>query len=234
LAYRIDGAEDAPVVVLSNSFGTTWELWDAQLPELTRHFRVVRYDLPGHGHSDLPEGPLSVESMAEDVSELLDRLGINQVSFCGLSLGGMIGMALALQAPDRIDRLVLCCTAACLGPSEVWDERVRTVRTDGLGAISAGSLRLFFTPAFLAREPATTERFREMLVTTHVDGYVACCLAIRDWDVRERLHALRTPTLVIAGAQDFATTVGHAEWLATSPCGTRSTSRSALCECRKA
>ena len=213
IAYRIDGPECAPSLVLSNSLGTTWRLWDAQIPELSRRFRVVRYDHPGHGQSGLPDAPLSVDSMARDVLELLDRIEVARASFCGLSLGGMVGMELALLAPDRIDRLVLACTAARLGPVDGWDERVRAVRAVGLDAISSSSLELFFTPAFLAARRATAERFSRMLMATTLEGYIACCEAIRDWDARERISSIRAPTLVIAGAQDAATTLEHAALL---------------------
>ena len=120
VGYRIDGPEATSTLVLASSLGTTWELWDAQLPSLARDFRVVRYDHPGHGRSPTPESPVTVESLADDVVDLLDALGLERVSFCGLSLGGMVGMALALRAPERLDRLVLCCTAAHLGPVEGW------------------------------------------------------------------------------------------------------------------
>lgn len=123
LEHRLDGPEGAPVVVLSNSLGTTYEMWDAQLPVLARGFRVLRYNGRGHGGSEVPDGPYAIEDLGRDVVHLLDSLGIREFSFCGLSLGGMVGMWVASEIPERVQRLALCCTAAKLGPPEMWDER---------------------------------------------------------------------------------------------------------------
>jgi 3-oxoadipate enol-lactonase len=203
--YRTDGPEEKPALVLSSSLGTTTELWDAQLPGLARDFRVLRYDHPGHGRSAVPHGPLTVESLADGVVELLDRLELERVSFCGLSLGGMVGMALALAAPDRLDRLVLCCTAAHLGPADGWHERARRVRAGGTAAVADVVLERWFTERFRKRQAATSARFRAMLETISREGYAACCEAIADWDARERIGAIRARTLVVAGAEDVAT-----------------------------
>ncbi|HLG08603.1 MAG TPA: 3-oxoadipate enol-lactonase [Gaiellaceae bacterium] len=213
LAHLIDGPETKPVLVLSSSLGTTWELWDAQLGELTRHFRVLRYDHPGHGRSETPAGPITVEALAEGVVELLDRLELERASFCGLSLGGMVGMALALEAPERVDRLVLCCTAAFLGPAEGWHERARLVRAGGTAAIAERVLERWFTERFHAEHPVTVTRFREMLEATPRGGYAACCEAIARWDARTSLGAIRAPTLVVAGAEDVATPPDDAAFL---------------------
>ena len=185
VAHVIDGSETKPVLVLSNSLGTTWALWDAQLGELTRHFRVLRYDHPGHGRSEAPSGPTTVEALAAGVVELLDRLGLERVSFCGLSLGGMVGMALALEAPERVDRLALCCTAAHLGPPEGWHERARLVRAAGTAAIAERVLERWFTQRYRDESPATVRRFRETLEATPPEGYATCCEAIASWDARK-------------------------------------------------
>jgi len=223
LAYRIDGPRAKPVLVLSSSLGTTSDLWDAQLPALGRDFRVLRYDHPGHGRSAVPDGPVTMEALARDVVELLDRIEVERVSFCGLSLGGMVGMALALRAPERIDRLVLCCTAAYLGPPEGWLQRARLVRAEGTSAVADAQIQRWFTERFRTDQPETVARFRAMLEETSSEGYAACCEAIRDWDARRSIHAIHAPTLVIAGAEDPATTVEHGSLIADAIAGAQLT-----------
>jgi 3-oxoadipate enol-lactonase len=198
-------------LVLSSSLGTTSALWDGQMPALERHLRVVRYEHRGHGDSDVPPGPYTVEELAGDVIELLDRLELERVSFCGLSLGGMVGMSLALQAPERVDRLVLCCTSAYLGPPETWFERARLVRAEGVAAVADAVLGRWFTETFHAEQPQLVARFRHMLVSTPREGYAACCEAVGQWDARDLLHAVSAPTLVIAGAEDPATPPEHGQ-----------------------
>ena len=216
VAYRIDGHEAMPSLVLASSLGTTWELWDAQLPSLVEDFRVVRYDHPGHGRSPIPDASLTVESLADGVVELIDALDLERVSFCGLSLGGMVGMALALRAPERVDRLVLCCTAAHLGPVEGWYERAEVVRARGLSAIADAVLGRWFTQRFRDESPVTIARFREMLEGTPAEGYAACCEAIARWDARSDVSAIRAPTLVISGDDDVATPPQDGAFLAGS------------------
>jgi 3-oxoadipate enol-lactonase len=213
VAHVVDGPVARPVLVLSSSLGTTWELWDAQLVELARHFRVLRYDHPGHGRSEAPPGPITIEALAGGLVELLDRLELERVSFCGLSLGGMVGMALALEAPERVDRLVLCCTAAYLGPAEGWHDRARLVRAGGTAAIAERVLERWFTERLRTERPAVVSRFREMLQATPREGYAACCEAIASWDARTSLGAIRAPTLVIAGEEDVATPPDDAVFL---------------------
>jgi len=216
VAYRIDGQATKPGLVLSSSLGTTSDLWDAQLPALERDFRVVRYDHPGHGRSPVADEPVTIEALAGGVVGLLDRLELEQASFCGLSLGGMVGMALAFEAPERVDRLVLCCTAAHLGPPAGWYERARLVRAGGTTAIAERVLERWFTERFRTEHPAVGTRFREMLEATPREGYAACCDAIARWDARTRIGAIRAPTLVIAGAEDVATPPEDAAFLAES------------------
>jgi 3-oxoadipate enol-lactonase len=216
VAYRIDGHEAMPSLVLASSLGTTWELWDAQLPSLVEDFRVVRYDHPGHGRSPIPDASLTVESLADGVVELIDALDLERVSFCGLSLGGMVGMALALRAPERVDRLVLCCTAAHLGPVEGWYERAEVVRARGTSAIAGAVLGRWFTQRFRDESPVTIARFREMLEGTPAEGYAACCEAIARWDARSDVSAIRAPTLVISGDDDVAAPPQDGAFLAGS------------------
>lgn len=212
--YRLDGPGTAPALVLSNSLGTTYALWDVQIPALASRFNVLRYDHRGHGRSVVGSEPTTVEALAGDVLELLDHLGLEHVSFCGLSLGGMVGMALALRAPERVDRLALCSTSAHLGPPEGWNERARTVRAHGVSEIAETVVARWFTEEFRRGGSSTVARFREMLDETGREGYAACCEAIRDWDARERVAAIKAPTLVIAGAEDPAIPAADSAYLA--------------------
>ena len=221
LAYRLRGREGAPALVLSSSLGTTQELWDRQLPELSERFRVLTYDHPGHGASGLSEQPSTVEALAHGLLGLLDELGLERVSLCGVSLGGMVGMALAVEAPERVERLVLACTSAYLGPPEAWAERARTVRTGGMEAIADTVVGRWFTPDFARDEPQTVARFRTMLAAIPPEGYARCCEAVAAWDARERIFAIAVPALVVAGADDPATPVEHAELLASRIPGAR-------------
>jgi 3-oxoadipate enol-lactonase len=211
LNYLLEGPEDAPVVVLSNSLGTTLGMWDDQASILRERFRLLRYDHRGHGGSPVPSGPYTIEDLGRDVLALLDRLKIERVYFCGLSIGGLVGMWLAAEAPGRIERLVLCCTSARFAPPQTWTERAVTVRAEGVGAIAEAVLERWFTPEFRASRPETVEWAGSMLRGTPVEGYAGCCEAIRDADLRSRLDAIRAPTLVIAGADDPAATVEGAE-----------------------
>jgi 3-oxoadipate enol-lactonase len=218
--FELSGRAGAPVLVLSNSLGTTLDMWEAQLGTFTEHFRVVRYDQRGHGSSSAPLGPYRIRDLGYDVLALLDRLEFDRVSFCGLSLGGMIGMWLASHAPDRIDRLALLCTSARL-PPEPWAERAATVRERGTEAIVDTLLSRWFTPTFRACQPATTARFAEMLKATADDAYAACCAAIEHMDLRSDLSAIRAPTLVVAGAEDRATPPADGHAIAHAIAGAR-------------
>jgi 3-oxoadipate enol-lactonase len=221
LDYRLHGRGGARALVLANSLGTGQHLWSRQLPELTERFRVLTYDHPGHGSSELPEEPCTVEAFAHSLLELLDGLALERVSFCGTSLGGMVGIALALEAPERVERLVLSCTSAYLGPPERWDERAKAVRAEGMEAIADTVVVRWFTSELAREQPETVARFRAMLVATPAEGYARCCEALAAWDARERISVISAPTLVVAGAEDPATPVEHAELLASRIPGAR-------------
>jgi 3-oxoadipate enol-lactonase len=221
LDHRLHGRGGAPALVLANSLGTGQHLWSRQLPELTERFRVLTYDHPGHGASGLPEEPCTVEGFAHSLVDLLEALALERVSFCGTSLGGMVGIALALEAPERVERLVLSCTSAYVGPPGGWAERARIVRTDGMEAIADSVVVRWFTPKLPREEPDPVARFRAMLVATPPEGYARCCEALAAWDARERISAISVPTLVVAGAEDRATPVEHAELLASRIPGAR-------------
>ena len=205
LHYRLDGPPGAPALVLSNSLGTTLELWNANVPALAEHFCVIRYDHRGHGHSPPPPGPYEVEDLALDVLELLDELEIERASFCGISLGGAIGLWLGANAADRLDRVVVACSAARFGDPAGWLERARTVRAQGLTAISETVLDRWFTPSLRRSDPELADRFRRMLEATPPEGYARCCEAIARWDFRGRLERVRVRTLVVAAEEDPAT-----------------------------
>jgi 3-oxoadipate enol-lactonase len=221
LDHRLHGPTDAPVLVLSNSLGTTQALWERQLSVLAGSFRVLTYDHPGHGGSALPEQRPTVSSLTRSLVGLLDQLGLERVSMCGLSLGGMVGLTLALEHPERVDRLVLACTSPHLPPPELWEERARSVRAEGMAAVADAVVQRWFTPALVRDEPDTVTRFRELLVGLPPEGYARCCEALAAWDAREHLSAVAAPTLVLAGADDPAAPVAHAEGLASAIPGAR-------------
>jgi 3-oxoadipate enol-lactonase len=212
--HEVVGRDDGPVVVLSNSLGSTSRMWDGQVPALAENLRVVRYDHRGHGRSPVPPGPCELADLGGDVLVLLDRLGLERVHWCGLSLGGMVGMWLAINAPERIDRLVLCCTSARLGPPEMWADRAATVREHGVDAIADAGIERWLTPGFIARRPDITADLRAMLAATPAEGYAACCAAIERMDLVPHLGAIRAPTLVIAARDDPATPPEHGERIA--------------------
>jgi 3-oxoadipate enol-lactonase len=202
---RLEGPADAPVVVLSNSLGTTLEMWEPQVPVLTERFAVLRYDHPGHGSSRDSAPARSVEALARGVLAILDERGLERVSFCGLSLGGAVGMWLAMHSPERIDRLVLACTSARFGLRENWLARAATVRAEGVKAVADAVLLLWFTQRTHREQPELVSAYREMMVSAAREGYAGCCEALGDWDPGDELAAIRAPTLVLAGAEDPAT-----------------------------
>ena len=211
LRHRIDGPVDAPVLVLANSLGTTLELWDRNVDAWTSNVRVLRYDARGHGGSDVPPGPYSVELLGRDVLGLLDGLGIERASFCGTSLGGATGLWLAANAPERIERLVAACSSARFGEPAGWFERAELVRTQGMEGIADLVVSRWFTPE-APRE--LVDAHRAMLVSTPPDGYAATCEAVAAWDFRDRLGAIRAETLVIGAAEDRAAPLENSKLIA--------------------
>ncbi len=214
LAYQLEGPEERPVLLLSNSLGTRLSMWEPQLAAFRGHFRVLRYDSRGHGGSDAPPGAYSLDRLGRDVLELLDALGLSRVHFCGLSKGGMVGQWLGVFAPERLECLVLANTAPYMGPPSGWQQRIELVLRQGMSAIVEGVLERWYTPAFRARAQDAVQHTRAMLLGTPAVGYAGCCAAIRDMDLRPLAPLLKVPTLVIAGAQDPATPPESAEALA--------------------
>ena len=202
LHHVLEGPAEAPALVLSSSLGTTLELWEPQARALAERFAVLRYDRRGHGRSPVPAGPYAIADLGSDVLGLLDELGLERVSFCGLSLGGAEGMWLAAHAPGRIDRLVLACTAPRFPPAETWEQRAAGVRVHGTESVADAAMERWFSPAFRSREPGTVARFRAMLAGTPAEGYAACCDALAALDLRPELAAIAAPTLVLSGELD--------------------------------
>lgn len=222
--YDLSGPAGAPVVMLANSLGTNFHVWDPQAPALATRFRVLRYDKRGHGLTELPaptDAPPDIDRYADDAIALMDALGIAQVNFCGLSIGGMIGQRLAAKAPSRVSSLVLCDTANRIGPPTLWDDRVAAVRRGGMAVIVEGVLARWFTDAFRERAQATARGFAVMLARTPVEAYAAACLAIRDADLAADGPRIACPTLVVVGDQDRATPPEAAAALRDSIAGAR-------------
>ncbi|OYU07178.1 MAG: 3-oxoadipate enol-lactonase [Pseudomonas sp. PGPPP1] len=208
LHYQLDGSVDAPVLVLSNSLGTDLHMWDLQIPAFTEHFRVLRFDTRGHGKSLVTEGPYSIEQLGRDLIALLDALDIQRAHFCGLSMGGLIGQWLGINAGSRLHRLVVCNTAAKIGTPEVWNPRIEMVLRDGAAAMTAlrdASIARWFTADFAEAHPHQAKLITDMLAATSPEGYAANCGAVRDADFREQLSSINVPMLVIAGTEDAVT-----------------------------
>lgn len=206
LHYQLEGDPDAPVLMLSNSLGTTLAMWEPQMSILLTQFRVLRYDQRGHGQSDVPAGPYSMAQLGQDALALLDHLALDRVDFCGLSMGGMTGMWLASHHPGRIKHLVLCNTAAGrLGTPEIWNSRLELLAREGMAGLTPAILDRWFTRRFQDRAPQAIARVRAMLLGTSALGYQANVAAIRELDQLQDLAKISAPTLVIAGAQDGST-----------------------------
>ncbi len=206
--HRFDGPENAPVIMLSHSLGASMAMWEPQMAGLTTQYRVLRYDLRGHGASDIPAGAYSLDRLGRDVIELLDSLKIDHVHFCGLSLGGMIGQWLGVRAPERLNSLTLANTSAFMGPPSGWDDRIVAVRQSGMAAMRNAILSRWFT-----RDFKNTADIEAMIEATDPQGYAGCCAAIRDMDLRRLGSLITTPTLIIAGFRDPATPPDHAKAL---------------------
>jgi len=205
LHYQFDGDPRLPVLMLCNSLGTTLDMWAPQMPAFLAHFRVLRYDTRGHGASEVTRGEYSVAQLGGDAVALLDHLGIERVSFCGLSMGGMTGMWLAVNRPERVERLVLCNTGAKVGDPSIWAARFEAVRAGGMAAITPSVLDRWFTSRYQRLAPKEVDQVRAMLLATSPDGYIANGAAVRDMDQRADLAQIALPTLVVAGTHDGST-----------------------------
>jgi 3-oxoadipate enol-lactonase len=207
LHHDTHGSPAAEVLVLSGSLGSTIEMWEPNLTALASRFLVVRLDHRGHANSPAPSGPYCIDDLAEDVLCTLDGLGIERFAWCGLSLGGMIGMLMASRRPERVSALVLCCTSAAVTDTSAWTERARRVADSGTAALAAEIVERWFTPRWARQHPSELERARAWVSSTADNAYRQCCEAIADWNFVEQLPAIGTPTLVIAGRHDRATPI---------------------------
>ena len=214
LAVTVDGPESGSPVVLSNSLGTDVRLWDRQMAQLAASHRVLRYDMRGHGASDVPVGDYSLERLGRDVLSIMDEFEIDRASLAGISIGGIVSLWVACHAPRRVDRLVLANTAARIGNDDLWHERIHVVRTDGMAALADATMTRWFTPTFREHEPETVALFRSMVAGTSPDGYIGCCAALRDADLRPVAAGVGARTLVISGTHDIATPPAAGRWLA--------------------
>jgi len=213
IRVAVDGPDKAPCLMLSNSLGCDLTMWNPQLAAFSKQLRVIRYDSRGHGKSEAPQGPYSMERLGRDAVAVLDHLGIDKTTWCGLSMGGMVGQWLGANAPSRIDKLILSNTTCYYADKQHWTSRIDFVRSHGIQPIAASSMERWFSSGFREREPATVALATKMLTATNSEGYVACCAAIRDMDHRALLSNIKAPTLIIAGLLDAATPLGMHEFI---------------------
>jgi len=219
---EVEGPENAPVLILSNSLGTTMHMWDGQVAPFTKHFKLVRFDRRGHGKSGLPKGPYSMEMLGRDVLAIMDTLRIKTANWCGLSMGGMEGMWLGAHAPERFERMVLSNTSSYFADKKGWNDRLALVRDKGVPAFAAPNMERWFTRGFRERDPQAIARMMTMFAATPLDGYIACGEAVRDMDHRELLPRIKRPTLVIIGRHDPATVPEAGEYIAKNIPGAES------------
>jgi 3-oxoadipate enol-lactonase len=221
ISYSVDGPPDGPPLLLINSIGSTRSLWDRNLPALAARFRVIRYDARGHGESSVPAGEYTLERLGRDAEAVLDAAGEAAAHVCGISLGGLTAMWLGVFAPARVTRLVLANTAARIGSVESWTERIALVRATGMRAAADIAIPNWFTPEFAQREPLTVHAFREMLESCPVDGYLGCCAALRDADLRSAIARISRPVLVVGGLRDRSTSIEAARAIRDGIAGAR-------------
>lgn len=221
LHHQVTGAPDRPTVVIGGSVGSTLGAWESQRAALAAEFHVIAYDHRGHGGSPAPAGPYALDDLAQDVLALLDEFQLERVHLVGLSLGGMVAARIAAQAPHRVDRLVLACTAAHYADRESWTARARAVRAGGTEAVADMVLDRWLTPGHRHDHPEQATRLRQMIVSIDREGYAGCCEAIADMDLRPDLVRIQAPTLVLAGAQDRAVPPEQMRELADAIAGSR-------------
>jgi 3-oxoadipate enol-lactonase len=215
-AFRItiDGDAAAPALILSNSLGTTLEMWDPQVAALSEHYRLIRYDTRGHGGSPVTPGPYSFADLGQDVLAVLDTLGIARAAFCGISMGGHTGLWLGIHAGNRFNAIAVCNSAAKIGTQQGWNERAAMVREGGQAAMQAladSSPGRWFSADFVKAHPAQVQRAQAWIVGIAPQGYAACCDALAVSDLRDDLGCITTPTLLLAGSSDPVTTVADAQ-----------------------
>jgi 3-oxoadipate enol-lactonase/4-carboxymuconolactone decarboxylase len=211
--YKLQGSHNNPILIFSHSLGNNMSMWDELVAPLLPYFRVLQYDTRGHGDTNAPYGFYSIKDLGEDLIELMDKLSIETASFCGLSLGGLIGQWLGIHHPERFDKLIISNTAAKIGDAESWDERSDTIQLEGMESILDQTLSVWFSDAFRQNHPEIIDRARKIFLNNNPTGYSGCCAAIRDADFREALHLIKPETLVITGEDDPVTTPEDARFL---------------------
>jgi 3-oxoadipate enol-lactonase len=219
--YQLSGDASLSPLILSNSLGADFSMWDAQAPVFAQRFRLLRYDMRGHGKSSSPPPPYAVPDLAADLLALADSVGFDKFNFCGLSVGGMIGMHLALHAPKRLKKLVLCNTAAKIGTDTMWNARIEVARTQGMGEIAKLTPPRWFTPEFQSAHPEKVAAALRVVEALNPQGYIGGCCAVRDFDARAEITNLRVPTLVLSGTHDPATPPADGRFLAEHIPGAR-------------
>jgi 3-oxoadipate enol-lactonase len=215
LHYLAEGPPDAPPILLLHSLGVTLDLWAVQVEQWSQRFRILRYDMRGHGQSAVPPGEYSVQDLGEDAIRILDAEGIGRALVCGISIGGLTTMWLGVNRPDRVSGAIVANTSARVGTRERWVERIATIQAEGLTPIAAMATTNWFTPAFRERRPDVVAQFHHAIMSTDLQGYVSCCAALRDADLRDDLARFGPRALVIAGAEDVTATVNDAELIAS-------------------
>jgi 3-oxoadipate enol-lactonase len=208
VSYTVDGPAGAPVVVLSNSLGATRDMWNLQVPALAERYRVVSYDVRGHGDSPAPPGPYTLDDLVDDAVALLDRVGAERAHLVGVSLGGMTAMRMAVREPHRVRRMVLLCTSASTDSGH-FRERAAAVRLGGTPPLAPAIVSRWVTPAFAAAHPEVMKRLEAMVAGSDDEGYAACCEVVADVELRADLPRITAPTLVVSGADDLALPSEH-------------------------
>ena len=211
--YRTDGAPEAPALLFSNSLGTTHELWNPQIAPLSASFRLIRYDTRGHGLSAGPPGEYTIGQLGSDALAVLDAVGVERASICGLSLGGLTAMWLGIHFAERVKSLTLASTGAKIASFAFWQERIEQVRTGGLGSIAQSATERWFTAPFRAAHAEAVEHHVRMLTAGSSDGYIGCCAALRDTDLRDEIAAIVAPTLAVGAIDDPVTPAANAEFI---------------------
>lgn len=205
IAFRVEGPRNAPTLLLSNSLGANLDMWEPQVAAFSGSLRLIRYDTRGHGGSDAPSGEYTIDQLGRDALAVLDGANVARAHVCGLSLGGMTAIWLGAHAPRRVASLVLAATAARIGSPEMWRRRVSEVRAGGTASIADVVMTRWFTDRFRAGNPEMVAHYRQMLTSTRNEGYIGCCHALRNADVREAIGTIDTPTLVVVGSSDPVT-----------------------------
>ena len=209
--YQLDGDENLPTLILSNSLTTNLHLWDGQVPSFANYFRILRYDNRGHGGSSSPKGEYSLDDIGNDILLLMNHLDINRASLCGISLGGMVAMWLGIHAPNRVDKLVVCNSSSDLSPPDPWQERIKMVNSKGMASIVDAGLERFLSERLRESGSPKIELLKSMMLTCEVSGYAGCCAAVRDMNLTSQLTNINNQTLIIAGELDPSTPVSHSE-----------------------